>query len=786
MSQAVFDFLDRLLSDQIPIQSHVRDDVWLLDDGSVFALLELTPLPWETAGGAMHDDWKNHLNRVYKNAADDTVILTVYDCRGLAPPAVYPTARFCTSFAAALDARYRQNVFTRGLYQNRIYFGVLVRPPRYEGEFLAEQREIRRSTPVTEVPEDRIRRLEDLCAVLIQALVPYHPHRLGTRIYDDFVFSEMAEALVYALTGTLRPIPLTTGRLGEALLTEQMVVHRETIEFVSAGHSNYAAAFGMKHFPSRTKPVMFHRLLASAYRRTVTHTFRFVQTADAQKVMNRKHFRMTEAEDPAVSQAKALKHAADHLQSADWVLGDYAFTLLVFADTLAEMADYTTHAQAGLGDAGIVVARETKALEATFYAMIPGNTRLRPRPGYLSSLNFASLAAMHGYPSGAATGYWGPPAALFVTTALTPYRYHFHIGDVGNTFICGRVGSGKTALIGFLLCQAERYGATAVVFDYRRGLKVLCRTLGGSYAELRSDLAPLKALTLSIEDRKFLVTLIRNCILADGKGTLSSEDDRRLYLAVQIVMSLPPADRSMSEVRAFMGSSSINPNCAGARLDKWCHGHELGWILDNPTDAVRLDGKVIGFDLTHVLDDNSARGPAIAVLYHYASKLVDGRNLLFVIDEFWKSLLDPTFRALVEEGLRTMRKENAPMILATQSPHDALVSEIKHIIRDQCPTAFYFAVERPSWDDFGDQGMGLTETEFEIIRRLTPGTGSFLLKQGDTSVCASLPLGGLEDELSILSGRKVNTEIFDLVDTGDDRDAVTRAYHAARKKEVAE
>jgi type IV secretion system protein VirB4 len=779
----VFEFLDRLATDQIPIQHHIRDTVWLFDDGSVYAISELTGRPWETAGEETGCSWKDNLNRIWKNIADDTVIITIYDCRGLALASVYPEASFRTRFAAALDSAYRRNLFARGLFSNRLYLGIQVRPPRHEGEFLAEQIEIRRKAPVAEAPLDRVQRLEDICALLRTELRAYSPRRLGVREQGDIVFSEMAEALVFALTGVWRPIGLTTGRLGEAMLSEQIVFHRETVEFVGPGRSWFGAAFGMKHFPSKTFPAMLARLLASSYRRTVFHSFRFIKTSDAQVIMRRKHFRMVAAEDAAVSQAAMLKQAADELQSAEWVFGDYGFTVLAFANSPGELVDVATAAWSDLAESGMVVARETRALEPAVYSMVPGNGRLRPRPGFISSLNFASLAPLHAYPLGAERGYWGPPAALFITGGKTPYRYHFHVGDVGNTFVCGRTGGGKTVLIAFLICMAERYDATVVLFDVGRGLKILCRSLGGSYAELRDDLAPLKALTANADDCAFLITLIRGCILADGGVALTPEEDRRLHLAVHIVMAMPSGDRWLSEVRAFFAPTAVSPNGAGARLEKWCHGNELGWILDNERDTVRLDGRVIGFDQTHILDDANARGPVIATLYHYCNRLIDGRKLLFVIDEFWKSLLDPAFRALVQERLRTIRKQNAAMILATQSPRDALVSEIRHVIRDQCPSAFFFANSQASWEDFGEAGMGLTRAEFDIVRGLQAGSGAFLLKQGDVSIRANLPLAGMDDELAILSGREANTNLFDRIaqDTQADIDAVVEAFQEQRR-----
>jgi type IV secretion system protein VirB4 len=52
------------------------------------------------------------------------------------------------------------------------------------------------------------------------------------------------------------------------------------------------------------------------------------------------------------------------------------------------------------------------------------------------------------------------------------------------------------------------------------------------------------------------------------------------------------------------------------------------------------------------------------------------------------------------------------------------------------------------------RGLGLTEAEYRLIREdLTPESRCFLIKQGNTSIVAKLDLGGMKDELSVLSGR---------------------------------
>ncbi len=783
--------LDRTSGSQVPILGHATDGVGLLSGGGVFAMAAVAGRPWETSDQNEVFTRFMRLNQTYKQIAHEDVTLSVYQVRGLASAGVYPAGGFTGAFAAALDDAYRAALFRRTLYENRTYVCVQIRPSRPMGETLGSYWEAKRGEVET-ADERRIQRLEDLMALLMSELAIYRPRRLGVRATRYAVFSELAEALVHAMTGHWRPIGLTTGRMGDAMFSEQIVFDRESIRFVAPGRVWYGAAFGMKHFPSWTYPGMFGRQLSAPYTCTVFQSFRFVATQTGQDIMRRKRYKMLTAEDPAESQAHDLRLAADGLGSAEYAFGEYSFTLLTFADHQDALQDVATAAWGNLADSGMVVSRETLGLEAAFFSMVPGNASLFPRPGYISSLNFAAMAPLHAYPTGQPQGYWGEPAAVFRTVSGEPYFYHFHRRDVGNTFICGMVGSGKSTMIAFLVAQAGRLGATVVCCDKDRGLKMLCHALDGVYAELRNPtgLAPLKRLTSSAEDRQFLADLIRGCITADGGAPLTPEEERQLHLGLGVIMSLPPAARHMADLREFLGVSSAS---AGARLEKWCWDHEYGWVIDNPEDLIALDAPVIGFDQTFILDNPMARGPVMATLYHYVEGLIDGRRLLFVIDEFWKSLLDDSFRALVADKLRTLRKRNSPVILATQSPRDALKSDIAHVIRDQCPTKLYFANEDAAWADYGNDkdspGMGLTQTEFQLVRTLAPGSGEFLLKQGPDSVRAQLPLDGMDDFIAVLSGRETTTRIFDRVrqhDLDADIENVLAAFHDARRKEVTQ
>lgn len=541
----------------------------------------------------------------------------------------------------------------------------------------------------------------------------------------------------------------------------------------SPGTTQFAAMLGMSNYPSSFWPGMFGHLHGTSYRHTVMHSFRCISSTEGHTVLTRKQNKILHAGDKAFSQASELDTAADELASGKWVMGDHCFTMCVFADTVKALGEVVTTAWRDLADAGLLVAREGVGNQAAYLSMIPGNHALRLRPGAVSSRAFAAFSPLHGYPTGERRGYWGEPTALFRTMGGTPYRFHLHVGDLGNTLVTGRSGSGKTTWLGFILAQAERSGAQPVVWDKDCGLELAVRALGGSYLALRNgvpSVAPLKALDgCNPNDLTFLRQLLRGCIRGDSGYEITEEEDRRLALGLHAVMALPPDERWLEDVRAFLPHAVVNG--AGARLEAWCRGREKGWILDGPRHAVDLSAPVIGFDQTDILDNAEARGPVMAALYYLCESLIDGRRLLFVVDEFWKSLQDAAFRDLVHDKLKTLRKRGAAMILATQSPRDALNSVVAHTIREQCPTGVHFANPNATIEDYGDKGgLGLSPDEVATVRNLAQGDGTFLLRQGQKSLVAQLPLAGMAAEIAVLSGREASVRLLDQVRAamGDD------------------
>jgi type IV secretion system protein VirB4 len=589
------------------------------------------------------------------------------------------------------------------------------------------------------------------------------------------------------VNGEWQRMPLPRGPLNDAVATTRLFFGSEAIEYRTPARTRVGAILGIKEYPTPTVVGMYNRLLSAPFPLVLTQSFTFLSKAASQGLLQRQFHRLANAGDFAVSQAAELKEALDALTSNEFVMADHHFCLQVLADIDADegvpapqrlkvLNDQVALARSLLADTGMTVAREDLALEAAFWAQLPGNFPMRPRKAPITSRNFAAMVPFHNYPAGRAQGnHWGEALVLLSTSAHSPYHFSLHASDptdpdggsrkdTGHTFICGPTGSGKTVFIGFLVAMLHRQGATQVIFDKDRGLEILVRALGGEYLPLRNGMPtgfnPLQ-LEPTPDNLEFLKTWLRTLACPGSRAPLTVREGADLDQALRGTLALERHARRLSRLIEFLDTTDAEGMFA--RLARWCAvtQGDYAWVFDNPEDRIgrTLAGQpVIGFDVTEFLGNDVTRPPVTLYLFHLVRQLLDGRRLVCWMDEFWRLLADPAFEGFAKDGPKTWRKLNGVMCLATQSASDVLDSPISRTIIEQTPTKVFFPNSEADAAEYTD-GFGLTEREFRLIKeQLAPGSRTFLVKQGHHSVVCRLDLQGFDAELAVISGRASEVE----------------------------
>ena len=657
--------------------------------------------------------------------------------------------------------------------RNEMYLTLLYRPIVAGKAFVEKSGDLER---LRAMEEQAVAKVLELAGNVEAVLKDYSPYRLG--IYEarnGIVFSETLEFLGYILNRVTEPVPVLGASIKDYLPVSKHLFSAKTGDYIIAtpnGEKHYGAILNVKEYPDGTFPGILNGLKYLDFEYVISHSFSPMGRHDALKVLDRTKGMMISSGDKAVSQIAELDHAMDQLSSGNFVLGEYHFVMALYADSQAQLQQNVATARAELSNAGFVSAKEDLAVTASFYSQLPANWKYRTRPANISSLNFLGLSPLHNFATGKKDNNpWGECITTLQTTNGQPYYFNFHathpaensFGEkaIANTMVIGKSGTGKTALINFLLSQVQKYtpSPTIFFFDKDRGAEIFVRACGGNYLALENG-RPTGFNPFQCERNEanvqFLADLVK--VLA-GKIAYTAREEEDIFRAVENILDTPPHLRTMTNFQKSL--PNMGDDGLYARIRKWTAGNSLGWVFDNPVDTIDLQkANIIGFDYTDIIDNPEVRAPVINYLLHRLEELIDGRPLIYVMDEFWK-ILDGKggLKEFAKNKQKTIRKQNGLGIFATQSPEDALASDISAALIEQTATLILLPNPNASREDY-IEGLKLTEAEYQVVVSLDERSRCFLVKQGHGSVVCQLNLRGLDDALSVISASTDNIEIM--------------------------
>jgi type IV secretion system protein VirB4 len=182
------------------------------------------------------------------------------------------------------------------------------------------------------------------------------------------------------------------------------------------------------------------------------------------------------------------------------------------------------------------------------------------------------------------------------------------------------------------------------------------------------------------------------------------------------------------------------PRSLSLKLQQWTAGGQFGFLFDNSEDTVSFS-RFQCFDFQGMEQYPQILEPLLFYILHRANQAITNREIThifkaFFIDEAWTFFRNPRIKAYIVEALKTWRKQNAAMILSTQSLDELLKSGIVDIIIETCATKIFLA--NPSMDrELYQNQFHLNDTEIALISTLAPKR-QFLIKNHEIAKVANL------------------------------------------------
>ena len=682
-------------------------------------------------------------------------------------------SRFRQAFNQSLSDAYFEALSSQRLMNNELYLTMIYRPVVGNKKFVEKSGDIHR---LKAQQETAVMKVMELASNVEAVVKDYAPYRLSMyEAPNGQVFSEALEFYGYLLNRLDEPVPVLKAPIYDYLAVSKHLFSTRAGDFVVStphGENHFGAILNIKEYPDGTYPGILNGLKYLDFEYVLTHSFSPMGRQDALSVLDRTKGMMISSGDKSYTQIAELDMAMDQLSSGNFVIGEYHFQMALYAESQAQLQQNIAKARAELSNAGFVSTKDDMAVASAFYSQLPGNWKWRSRIANVSSLNFLGLSPLHNFAAGKKDrNPWGASVTVLQSTNGQPYYFNFHatlpgensLGEkaIGNTMVIGKSGTGKTALINFLLSQVQKMDPipTIFFFDKDRGAEIFVRACGGNYLALENG-QPTGFNPFQCERNEanvqFLADLIK--VLA-GKRAYSTREEEDIFRAVENILDTPMHLRTMTNFQKSL--PNLGDDGLFSRMRKWTAGNALGWVFDNPKDQVDLKrASIIGFDYTEIIDNPEVRVPVINYLLHRLEELIDGRPLIYVMDEFWK-ILDGEggLKEFAKNKQKTIRKQNGLGIFATQSPEDALQSSIAAALVEQTATLVLLPNPNANREDYVD-GLKLTEAEYQVVKALDERSRCFLVKQGHFSSVCQLNLRGLDDHLAVISASTDNINIL--------------------------
>ena len=512
----------------------------------------------------------------------------------------------------------------------------------------------------------------------------------------------------------------------------------------------------LKHPPSHTHADLLRALLRVAGDMTVVLEWNFLDSARGVSLIHskRRHFHNTKSsmwsgvaterplerevlfDESKEALVSDLGRCLEQIELSGLRLGELSLTLVLTGENLDAVDQASAEVMKVFGTfEGALNEERYNGLNA-FLATLPGGFPFNLRKLLATNENHADL------------GFWFLPSqgertnaflgaenlVAFETDDRSLFFYNLHVGDVGHALVVGPNGTGKSYLLNFLLTYAQKYRPVTIIFDVGGSYRLMTELHGGNYIQVRPDALPFSinpfCLPPTAKNLQFLHSFCK-VLIEHGGFAMSDADDRDLFESIRSLYVLEP------EQRRLLTLSTTVSRVLGTHLRRWTEGEQHGRWFDNIGDNVSYSRfQCIDFEgmdrLGVVLE------PLLFYLLFRADEFIYDPALattfkLFTADEAWRFFKHPVTRAYITEALRTWRKKNAAIILATQSAEDLTGADVLRPVVDNCPTKIIFGNPTLNAKVYGDL-FGLTETEQERVRRLIPKKQFLLKREGLSKV----------------------------------------------------
>lgn len=542
----------------------------------------------------------------------------------------------------------------------------------------------------------------------------------------------------------------------------------------------YCSALSIKSWPKAdSMPGMLDGLLSIPGEIVISQAFRFTPKEESEayiKTMQRYHDnakkgvvqRMREkvsdaegAEPDEGDQGRILlaqdaAEAQTEITALGRIYGYHNLTVLCYGETVDDAHQLVKEAYRALSDRNFVPILEEEGLQSAWAGTMPGQWGTIKRWLMVSNANLADMLPLRTIHEGSLTNkhfteqrasdarVQGSPVApaltVFPTRFSTPFFFNtHHVGDVGHLLVAGPTGAGKSIIVNFIISQFQKYQPSrTIIFDKNLSCRNATVLQDGTYVNVGAS-DPELGEAIKINPLQYIDEMSERAFLRDWLPLLmtkkgeefSSEQLNEIWDAL--------AKMSDSRDKNLRSLAAILPTQLSERLSDWIEGGPHAHYFDNNEDAFNL-GQFTAFEMGRVFDNAKLAAAFLDYAFHRIEKSLDGTPTLIYLEEV-KFLLDnEKFASRLDEWLRTFRKLNTFIIMATQGLKEIADSRLFSTIIDNVPNRIFLPnANALANEDLYRDKFGLNASQINSIRMAIPKRNYLIVQPGLTRMI-DLPL----------------------------------------------
>lgn len=431
----------------------------------------------------------------------------------------------------------------------------------------------------------------------------------------------------------------------------------------------------------------------------------------------------------AMAMVEETEEAMDSAASGLVNYGFYTGVIVLMSENRSELQELTRQVRKIV--LGLGFGARIEGLNATeaWLGTLPGHTRENVRRPVIDTSHLSNLLPLSSSWTGSALcpspmiEHGNAPALIRAHTEdSTPFNFNLHVDDVGHTLLFGPTGSGKSTLLALICAQFRRYANASVhIFDKGRSLETLTHAVGGNHFIVADADDPQHLCFAPLARIDDATELDWACSWVESLLLLNSipagPDQRRELRRAMRELAATPTKRTISALRIKVQDRELTTG-----LEPYTVDGPYGRILDGEEDGL-TDSSWSCFELASLLelDDPRLSLPVLLYLFRHIERQARGNPMLICLDEAWTMLSHEVFRNKIREWLKTLRKSNVAVLMATQSISDAAESGILDVLVESCFTRIFGSnAEALTVSAEGYRRLGLIDSEFGVIADLQP------------------------------------------------------------------